>query len=184
MRAFNSQEKQSYIEKFGWSASRVVELPCYLKNFNTPENVNNIISNIHGLELTSITGRKRTFVVDKCYLDDFADEVNAACNDTGLEFKLFPIGQMSEFSGVLVVDSFTRFYRVDDGDVYFYGDNFEDFCDAIIFNNRTALEIKEHGIAYYCYNNLSTGIYFDVVKGWQGSNNHLYPVRSSEQINK
>ncbi|NRD75042.1 SUKH-3 domain-containing protein [Shewanella sp. VB17] len=158
------------LKKSGWSSDRKVSLPQYLSDKDLPEKVKAVIQNLNGLTIRcNDQDYSRKFIVHQAYLDDFDDDIE----DTGLELDFYPIGHMNEYSGVIVIDQYGRFYHAGD-ELSFLGDNLEEFIDAVCFNERRCwLIIGDNCETYYGYKNKKTGYKFDKVKGWLGNSEFL-----------
>ena len=161
-----------YLSQFNWTPDRRVQLPDYIDADSTPDIVVRTICNLSGLEIRSRSGRKRTFTVPRAYIDDFEEDQQEWIEDTGLNFKFYPLGEMSEYSGVLVLDAYGRFYLMGDQLIY-YGDDLEQFANVQLFSERTGLSIREGGSTFYIFNGQDTGYLFDVDKGWLGPQKYL-----------
>lgn len=161
-------EFEKYLMKFGWTPERKVQLPAYIDISSTPEIVLNILSNLYGLKFIDPKGYEREFLVPKEYIDDFDSDMQEWKEDTGLDLSFFPLGTMDEHGGILVIDQFGRFYLAGD-ELLFYGNNFEQCMNVIIFRRRCGLAIREEGSTFFTYNNKNTGVCFDKDKGWLGN---------------
>jgi hypothetical protein len=166
------KELYDYLSQFGWTPSRRVQLPDYIDAVSTPDIVVRIISNLYGLEIRSRSGRRRTFTVPRAYIDDFEEDQQEWIEDTRLLFQFYPLGVMSEFGGILVLDAYGRFYLMGDELIY-YGDDFLQFANVQLFSERTGLSIREGGKTFYIFNDKNTGYLFDVDKGWLGPQEYL-----------
>ncbi|RUA06838.1 MAG: hypothetical protein DSY38_03690 [Fusobacteria bacterium] len=69
-----------------------------------------IIENLYGLEFVDPDGYKRVFRVHNEYIKDFELDMQEWIDDTGLDFHFYPLGEMSEYGGLLVLDQYGRFY--------------------------------------------------------------------------
>jgi len=166
------KEKSKYLSRFGWTEDRISEIPEYIDIKSTPENVLRIIKNLNRLKIEDVDGYSREFKVHPAHIRDFDEEVIECVEDTGLNFEFYPLGAMSEQSGVLVVDKHGRFFLMGD-ELLFYGDNLDEFFDVVIFSERSCISIRENGETFYCYNNKDTGVNFEVGSGWQGDKSRL-----------
>ncbi|NRD75043.1 SUKH-3 domain-containing protein [Shewanella sp. VB17] len=135
-----SDEISSCLAKAGWSAERAVTLPdAYLK-YDLPTAVKNVLINLYGLTLESKTGMMRYLNISEKYLSHFDELVEEFQEDIGLDLQFYPLGEMSEYGGYLMLDHKARFFFADSNLIY-YGENIFDFVDIVVLKNRSGIAI-------------------------------------------
>ena len=112
-------ETKKYLMGFGWSPDRTANLPPYIDRPSTPAIVISTLENLNELEFKNPGGYKRIFSVDDAYIRDFAPDMQEWLDETGLDLKFYPLGEMSEYGGILVLDQFGRFYLAGDELIYY-----------------------------------------------------------------
>ncbi|GLS24615.1 SUKH-3 domain-containing protein [Marinibactrum halimedae] len=168
-----NEDSSLLLKNFGWLEDRKLPLPDYIDEPNTPNIVKSIISSLYGLKCENSRGNKRIFEVHEAYIHDFEEYMEDLLEDTGLEtLRFYPLGSMSEQSGIIVLDEHGRFYLAGD-ELIFYGKNIDDFFKVVFFNQRTGLSIRDNQKTYYCYNDRDTGYLFDTELGWLGEEKKL-----------
>jgi len=179
-----SMKIDEHLGKYGWHPERKLLLPSYIERETTPDIVTSIIENLYGLECKSITGRARVFTVDDAYIQDFDEDITEYKEDSGLEMlDFYPLGSMSEYGGILLLDNYGRFYLAD-GELLYYGANINEFFDIAFFKKRSAISIRENRKTYYCHDGSYTGYLFDEKKGWLGDSNMLTIEHLEKQWNE